>query len=355
MNPYSEIPDYCFWSRAVSRLPIGAIDPVTQDNIIFPEDNVATIGSCFAQHIAQHLKKCGLKYMLTENPPQNLTANEAVKSGYGMFTARFGNVYTVRQASQLFDRAYGELQPCDIFWRKGDSLVDPFRPLIEPDGFKDIESLLESRYVHFSAVRNMFEGANWLIFTLGLTESWVSKVDGSIFPLAPGISGGEYDANRYDFINFDIQETIDDLNKLIIKIRNLNKNIKIMLTVSPVPLIATYENRHVLVSTCISKSILRVAADMAVKTFDNVFYFPSYEIVTSSATSGFYYADDLRQVKEVGVKHVMRIFEKHHIKSSQRARIQGQNLNLSNQDLNSCESITCDEEVIETALRLSGF
>jgi hypothetical protein len=40
-------------------------------------------------------------------------------------------------------------------------------------------------------------------------------------------------------------------------------------------------------------------------------YFPSYEVITSPASRGAYYADDLRTVTEAGVEHVMRLFFRH--------------------------------------------
>ncbi|HEX2898601.1 MAG TPA: GSCFA domain-containing protein, partial [Bacteroidia bacterium] len=40
-------------------------------------------------------------------------------------------------------------------------------------------------------------------------------------------------------------------------------------------------------------------------------YFPSYEIITGSFNRGRYYSDDLRNVTEEGVAHVMRLFLRH--------------------------------------------
>ena len=37
-------------------------------------------------------------------------------------------------------------------------------------------------------------------------------------------------------------------------------------------------------------------------------YFPSYELITSSASRGAYFGRDLRQVTDAGVAHVMRVF-----------------------------------------------
>ena len=77
------------------------------------------------------------------------------------------------------------------------------------------------------------------------------------------------------------------------------------------PLVATYEPRHVLVSTTYSKSVLRVAAAEISQKFPHVWYFPSYEIITGNYNRGAYYADDLRNVTQTGVDHVMRLFLKH--------------------------------------------
>ncbi|MFD1951728.1 GSCFA domain-containing protein [Sphingomonas arantia] len=95
---------------------------------------------------------------------------------------------------------------------------------------------------------------------------------------------------------------------LLTTLKEINPGIRVVLTVSPVPLIATYEPRSVLVSTSYSKAVLRVAADEALRRFDWVDYFPSYEIITGSFSGGLYYEDDHREVNRLGVAHAMRCF-----------------------------------------------
>jgi hypothetical protein len=114
---------------------------------------------------------------------------------------------------------------------------------------------------------------------------------------------------------------------------------------------ATFEPRHVLVSTVLSKSVLRVAADLAERKYPQVTYFPSYEIITSPAAAGRYYEDDLRNVTDLGVSHVMRVFTKHFIEDAATTQAAAPELG---QDTTSSD-IVCDEEVIEQAIRGSGL
>jgi hypothetical protein len=46
--------------------------------------------------------------------------------------------------------------------------------------------------------------------------------------------------------------------------------------------------------------------------YDDVAYFPSYEIITGNHARGSYFGADLREVTEAGVQHVMRLFMKHY-------------------------------------------
>src|SRR3974390_1454425 len=108
-NPYQTKPDYAFWRRAVSRQPLGGGDPVTNvPFLIKSHDKVATAGSCFAQHISKTLVRNGFTFLVTEEKP---VTDGATDENYGVFSARFGNLYTIRQLSQLCQRAYGLLEP----------------------------------------------------------------------------------------------------------------------------------------------------------------------------------------------------------------------------------------------------
>ena len=312
-HPYRGLPDSAYWRRSVvGKGPV--IDPLAGGFLTLArDDKVATAGSCFAQNIARHLKKSGFDFLVTESAHPIIPVAAAERHGYGQYSARYGNIYTARQLLQLFDRAYGAFTPAEDIWVAPDGVrvVDPFRPTIEPEGFASEAELRADRAHHLARVREMFEALDIFVFTLGLTEGWESTVDGAVFPLCPGVSGGAFDASAHAFHNFRVSEVVADLAAFIARLRGVNPAARLILTVSPVPLAATMSGDHVLAATTYSKSVLRAAAQEVVETHDGVFYFPSYEMIMGAPAGARYFAEDMRNVTEEGVAHVMAVFLRH--------------------------------------------
>ena len=350
-HPYRGIPRYARWDRGISDLAPADVDPV----VSFPfrlthAQPVVTAGSCFAQHISRYLKKAGFNYLVTEPGHPVLGERIATAFNYGVFSARFGNVYTSRQLEQLFRRAYGTFIPEETVWERPDGrLVDPFRPTIQPGGFRTRQELDADRQQHLAAVRAAFERLEVLIFTLGLTECWAATADGAVFPVAPGVAGGAFDPARYTFLNLGVDEVVADMTTFIASLRRVNPAARVILTVSPVPLSATALNRHVLVSTTYSKAVLRVAAEMLVNSLANVSYFPSYEIVTGNFSRGRYFAEDLRSITESGVEHVMSLFLRHATVGSLEETVERPSDQLEPPPPSALEQaleVLCDEELL---------
>lgn len=313
-NPYRSLPAKNFWRKSVAKIHMSDVDPVTDfDYKIDKEMRVATAGSCFAQHIARHMKRSGFNYYVAENGHPILDELTRKECGYGLFSARYGNIYTSRQLLQLFERAFNLIDLDDEVWSHTDgSFRDPYRPTIQPNGFVTIEEALADRNQHLLKVREMFTQLDVFVFTLGLTECWRNKKTGIVYPICPGVDGGEFDGELYEFYNQSVLDVIEDLRTFEQHLLNVNPEARIILTVSPVPLMATADVvNHVLTATTYSKSVLRVAAETVSKESQQINYFPSYEIITGSYNQGTYFAEDLRSVVEDGVNHVMRLFFKH--------------------------------------------
>lgn len=352
-TPYRDLREIAFWSRSVARIPAGNVDPVADFPFrVAPAEKVATAGSCFAQHIARHLAQSGYNYYIAEQPHPALGPALARDFGYGVFSARYANIYTSRQLLQLIQRAEGMFVPATDVWEApgGQGFVDPFRPTIHPGGYGSVEEMRADRDRHLAAVRLMLREMDVFVFTLGLTETWVDRRDGAVFPLCPGVSGGQFDSAIHQFLNLSIDDVRNDLNQSLALLRGIRPKLKVILTVSPVPLKATASIDHVLTATCYSKSVLRVAAHDVADTHDNVGYFPSYEIITGNFNRGAYYADDLREVRPEGVSHVMRTFFEHVAESGARPNLTADRPTPSAPIIPAARNaalLECEEELLE--------
>jgi hypothetical protein len=348
ISPYAAKDRRSFWRHAVSSVVPFMLDPMDTPSFqIAPQTKVATAGSCFAQHISRRLRTSGYTYYVVETGEPGIDAEQAAAQNYGTFSARYGNIYTARQLLQLFDRAYGKFKPEEQAWQRDDGrFVDPFRPQVDLAGFGSVDETEK----HLTAVRRMFESLDIFVFTLGLTEGWRVRADQSVLPLVPGVAGGTWDPERYEFVNFEVEEIASDMIAFVDCLRGVNAIARIVLTVSPVPLIATFEDRHVLVSNTYSKSVLRVAADKIARARDNVTYFPSFEIITSNGTAHRYFDADLRSVNELGVGHVMRIFFRHFMPdaaASTTKPAEAATLSLA-KEFRDASKVVCDEEAIDS-------
>ena len=312
-NPYRGLAASQYWRSGVAEVGPGQFDPVTSVKFqITSHDAVSTLGSCFAQHLARHIKDSGLRYMVTEPLLETEEQTEQAAMMATQFSARYGNIYTTRQALQLLDRANG-WETADDVWERNGRYFDAFRPHVREGGFATIEELRDARIAHLQAVKRVFTESDVVVFTLGLTEAWMSTMDGAVYPTAPGVIAGSQDNSRHVFQNFSYPEVLSDLLNWCQRVREMNSSVRILLTVSPVPLNATYMPRNVWTSTTYSKAVLRAVAGDVATELSYVDYFPSYEIITSPQVHGRYFEDDLREVTSVGVKHVMRVFDRHYV------------------------------------------
>jgi hypothetical protein len=306
-HPYKSGPDRAFWKRAfapgwdTSELADGP-------PLIRRGEKVASAGSCFAANIVPFLERAGFNYVRRDIPPSVFADVAADNFNYSRFSAAYGNIYTARQAAQMFRRALGRFRPAEDRWAVADDLIiDPFRPGLKYPAISNREfDLLTAQ--HLANVLDAVGAADVFVFTLGLTEAWVSRRDGAVFPACPGTIAGAFDPARHLFQNFSAREVTQDLEDLIDLVREVQPRMRFLLTVSPVPLVATATHEHVLVATTYSKSALRVAAEEVARSRPEVTYFPAYEIVTGPQAPFDFFETDRREPSAAAIEAVMRAF-----------------------------------------------
>lgn len=306
--PYGSLPDEAFWKlcRDSDDRNISALYKprfrLTAGN------RIATAGSCFAQHFGNRVRSSALRLVDVEPKPAFMSEDAGRRFGYGIYSARYGNIYTARQLRQLVDDCRRTKIRQSAIWEQDGRFYDGLRPGIEPEGYADRDELVMHRKAHLARVREMFKKSRIFVFTLGLTEAWQDRASGTVFPMAPGTVAGRFDRKRHGFMNFNVAQVVDDLTRTVKKLRRMNRNIRILLTVSPVPLTATASGNHVVQATTLSKSILRAAASEITERFNFVDYFPSYEIITNPMFGAKFFDDNLRTVTQEGVDTVMSVF-----------------------------------------------
>lgn len=308
MNPYSQFPSRNFWRScelASSFLEVGFDSGKKFD--FSSGELFATSGSCFAQHFGKRLMAQGGSVLFTE--VEHPLYPPGFDHGYGLFSARYGNIYTVRQLRELLEQACSRIEMVgDWSLRKDGRVVDLLRPRAVPMGFDSVTEAAADRAFHLGCVRRMLEDMTVFVFTLGLTEAWMHARRGHTYPVVPGSVAGDFDPGLHVFKNFGLDDIVVDLHAVVELVHAVNPSARILFTVSPVSLVATAEPRSVVVSTVASKSILRAAVEQLLPCYAFVDYFPSYEIITSPLSRGRFWLENGRDVTDQGVRTVMDVF-----------------------------------------------
>ena len=302
--PYDELPDEAFWRRWVGP---GEPGPAGAPAQVAPGARIASAGSCFAQHLPRALRSAGGHYLVTEDLPDVFSASVRRSRGYGVFSARYGNVYSARQLLQLFQRAVGHRSSLPDGWPLGDGIADPHRPFVEPGGFSTEAEMHRDRGEHLEFVDEMFRTCDMFVFTVGLTEMWIDRSDGSVVPACPGCGVGSFDPERWIFHNATATEVTADLCAFMSALREVNTSARVVLTVSPIPLVATASGADVVQATTYSKAALRVAAEEACHASD-LEYFPSYDYLVGPGMADEVFGPDRRSIRPAAVDRAMAMF-----------------------------------------------
>jgi hypothetical protein len=314
--PYDQVAPGQVWSQASSpasgdNLPAWPGLGLEKSAWITPQTRIVSVGSCFAHAIAHYLQTQGYHYLVTEPGPPWLSAEQLKAFQYGLYSARYGHIYTALQLQQLIFRAWEQFSPKDDCWQGDDEAqphwLDPFRPRIQPGGFVSPEAMRADRQAHLAAVKSAFSSADLVIVTLGLTECWRSRLDGAVYPVCPGRGLGQFDAQAYCFENLALPQIEAALRACIAFLAQVNPSLRWILTLSPVPLAVTAEKKHVLEATGYSKAVLRVAIETICREFPQVAYFPAYEWVMFDRQKAF--EANGRQVRAETIQAMMQRFE----------------------------------------------
>ncbi|KQV89863.1 hypothetical protein ASD15_24470 [Massilia sp. Root351] len=238
---------------------------------IAPGEKIFTIGSCFAREIESRLVQRGFdvpvsKFMNPEmlNEYNAGTILQRIESVFGMFTYDdgMGIEETEKGCVDLFLHIAQAPVPLDILLLRRRMIAEVYQELL---------------------------ASHTVVITLGLTETWFDTKYQCYVNKAPSRMTVNREPERFQFHRMDVEDVTARISNALSLISKHSQK-KIVLTVSPIPIEATFSQSNAIVANSYSKAVLRVVAEKMSNDFSNVDYFPSFEMATSAGTR--YYQDD---------------------------------------------------------------
>ena len=252
-----------------------------ENPFIDKQKKIIAFGSCFASHVSKYL--VNKKYSVF-NKQLGLNSH-IIRYGEGM-----ANTFTVLE---------------QLLWAFENKNIEKNTWYYSPK--ETLRSDEEMRIETLNALKQV----DVFIITVGLSEVWYNKITNQVFWKAIPVS--QYDEKKHGFRVSSVEENTNNLKNIYKILKENLPSTKIIFTLSPIPLVATFRDQSCITANAVSKSILRVAIDNVLNEFrknDDIFYFPSYEI------TNYYFADpfeiDNRHLKEKNIIKIIKLFEKNY-------------------------------------------
>ncbi|MBC2776736.1 GSCFA domain-containing protein [Parasphingopyxis marina] len=241
---------------------------------LIPGEPIFTIGSCFARNVEAELLARGFKIPMRQlfNTPAfeglapEIVNNFGTPSIYNEFAWAFGE--------ERFDEAkaiveVGENRYADLH------IVNSVRP-------GPLDDVLARRRGLMEATRTLAD-CRVLVMTLGLAEVWWDEEAQTYLNTVPLPGVMKAMPGRFSLHVLSFEECHDYLRRALdLAFKHGRDDLRVILTVSPVPMFATHRREDVLVANSYSKSVLRAVAEQIVTADQRIVYFPSYESIMLS-------------------------------------------------------------------------
>ncbi len=269
------------WANLVDGFS-GDVFPALKPTFrIRPGETVFTIGSCFARNIEQHLADVGCRVPMLEF---NLPADEW-DGGPNAAMNKF-HPPAFRQCLEWTARVFdggGEVawEDCAPFaFDFGDGRFFDMDMASTPPISRD--RFLERRQHIYDVFSTVFS-ADCLMMTPGLIEAWRDRQTGLYTHEPPTLKAMAALRERWEFEILSYEQCLADLLGAIDVVRARNREVKVLITTSPVPMSASFSGQDVRIANAYSKAVLRAVCGAATFHRPLVDYFPSYESAALTA------------------------------------------------------------------------
>jgi len=238
-------------------------------------DSFITIGSCFANSIANKLEQS--KFKSLNNP--------------------LGILYDPRSIARVFNFALtGNRPDKQTYINTGNEFVNLLAHSdMNGRSLEASKNLIDER---LKQVKVNLTNANWLIITFGTSWVYYQNSTGLQVANCHKIPQSEFDKG---LLEFDRTKLVYD--NLIPFLKEFNPNLKIIVTVSPVR-----HTKDSLPLNSLSKSHLFMLCHYLDQTYNNVQYYPAYELQVDDLRDYRFYKSDMIHPTDQAVDYIWEHF-----------------------------------------------
>ncbi|MDA0196785.1 MAG: GSCFA domain-containing protein [Bacteroidetes bacterium] len=244
---------------------------------IDPNQQILTIGSCFSQVVGAFLSES--KFPVLNNP--------------------FGTVYNPISIFKLLKLAITNESPPEEGHLQQGEVHYHF------DYHSDISALSKAELKEqinqkVNDVGEALKVSDWLIITFGTIAVYTRKSNGDLVANCHKVPQKEFD-RRF----LSIEQMLEDFRECYRALKGFNENLKLIVAVSPVR-----HTKESLVDNSYSKAMLRVFCNEITKKFEDVIYFPSFEIMMDDLRDYRFYGEDLIHPNKIAEEYILEKFSR---------------------------------------------
>ena len=318
-SPYDTLADRAYWRPGVAQQDPADIAQLFQPCFTAtPRTRIATFGGRHGRYWRGLLRARGWTHVDTETPAGPILPSALAQFGYGLYSARTGQIDTVRQMVQLLSEISGDFEPAHPVIRAKGRHFDMQRPDVEPEGLGTAAQVKNARAAHLRRVKRALSECDMVLFSVEQRTAWLHRDSGTVYP--GSIDGIERDLKGLELQqhSFDFDDIMSDLTLLRDMLKAYNPQMTLLLELAPTPADCGGTSAHALVEHVGSKALLRAALGAFCAAHEDVDYLPSYELLTGPQAltgddnrgRGRFFAPDLMNVTPAGRDAVLRCFER---------------------------------------------
>lgn len=232
-------------------------------------------GSCFSENIGLRFKQ--LKFPVCTNP----------------FGVHYNPCSIANSIHELLDKdrySEGDLNFENELWFS----FSHYTLFSDPDQQKCLDKINSS----FITAKNFISEADIIVITLGTSWAYVLKDTGRIVSNCHKLP-----ANRFNRVSLSTDQSVSELTTVIKRIKEINPRARFIFTVSPIRhwKDGAVENQR-------SKASLILAISQLENEFDNVYYFPAYELMMDELRDYRFYASDMLHPSDQAIDYIWKRF-----------------------------------------------